>query len=196
VGWQNRDRQPYFDAMKLIFVLTILALPVLDILSLIKAGALLGFWPTLALLAAAAGLGTLVIRQQRFTAAARLRRSLAAGELPVREAFDSACVLGAGLLLLFPGLISDAVALLLLLPPVRVGLRRMLGRSLAAAGATVVWQDAAGIHRQGVVIDGVSEPVGGAAEPSPASPPASSPGRPPDAIPPLPAPVIVDRHDP
>jgi UPF0716 protein FxsA len=192
VGWHNRDRQPYFECMKLFFALAILSLPILDIVSLIKAGALLGFWPTLALLGAAAVLGTTVIRQQRFAAAARMRQSLAAGELPVREAFDSACVLLAGLLLLFPGFISDIAAALLLLPPVRLALRRMLARSLAAAGATVIWSDASGIRPEGMILDGEFEPVGSAAQP----PPAPSDGSQPEPVRSLPAPVIVDRSDP
>lgn len=192
VGWRSGARQPYFESMPLFFALALIALPLLDIVSLIKAGALLGFWPTLGLLAAAAALGTWVIRQQRFPTAARLRRSLAAGELPLREAFDGVCLLVAGLMLMFPGFISDAVALLLLLPPLRAGLWTMLGRSLAGAGATVVWRGAGGIRGQRVVIDGEFEPVGGAAQPSPSRPPR----RPPETAPPLPAPVIVDRHDP
>lgn len=192
VGWHNRDRQPYFKIMKLFFALAILALPILDIVSLIKAGALLGFWPTLALLGAAAVLGTAVIRQQRFAAAARMRQSLAAGELPVREAFDSACILLAGLMLLFPGFISDIAAAPLLLPPVRAALRRMLARSLTAAGATVIWPAAGGIGPNGVILEGEFEPVGAAAQPTPAP----SDGSQRQPVHSLPAPVIVDRSDP
>jgi UPF0716 protein FxsA len=45
----------------------------------------------------------------------------------VRELFDGACVLAAGLLLILPGFLSDIVAGVLLLPPVR----RLLYNALA-----------------------------------------------------------------
>lgn len=130
---------PYVEAMGLFFAFALIGLPILDIVSLIKAGALLGFWPTLGLVALAVVAGSTIVRHQGLSIGRSVQASLHAGRLPVVEAFNGACVLIAGLLLLFPGLVSDAVALLLLLPPVRGLLRRLVGWRIGVAGATVAW---------------------------------------------------------
>jgi UPF0716 protein FxsA len=63
-----------------------------------------------------------------------MRDALGRGEPPVAPVLDAVFLLLAGALLITPGLMSDAVALLLLFPPVRRGaarwlVRRLLGRA-------------------------------------------------------------------
>jgi UPF0716 protein FxsA len=128
--------------MATLLPLLLLALPVLDIISLVQAGGLLGFWPTLALVVGAGLAGAFLVRQQGLAIGASVRASLAEGRLPVIEAFDAACVLIAGALLLLPGLVSDVVAFALLLPPVRAGLRALIAWRLTRRGSTVVWTHA------------------------------------------------------
>ncbi len=123
----------------LAFGLIFLALPILDIVSLIKAGALWGFWPTVGVVLAAGLLGATIVRHQGFSIGRSVQQSLNAGRLPVIEAFDGACVLAAGALLLFPGLLSDALAMLLLLPPVRALLRLAIAWRLRRSGQTIAW---------------------------------------------------------
>ena len=93
--------------MKFALGLIFIALPILDIVSLIKAGAIWGFWPTLGVVVAAGILGTTIVRHQGFSIGRSVQQSLNAGRLPVIETFNGACVLAAGALLLFPGLLSD-----------------------------------------------------------------------------------------
>ena len=44
---------------------------------------------------------------------------MAAQRMPVRELFDGACLLVAGVLLLTPGFLTDAIGFALLIPPLR-----------------------------------------------------------------------------
>ncbi len=104
----------------------LVALPILDIVSLIKAGDLWGFWPTLGAVFASGLLGIGIIRHRGISIGRQVQQSLNEGRVPVIEAFHGACVLAAGTLLLLPGLVSDVLALLLLLPPVRTLLRRTI----------------------------------------------------------------------
>jgi UPF0716 protein FxsA len=53
-----------------------------------------------------------------------------AGRPPAREALDGALIIVGGALLLTPGFISDVGGLLLLLPPTRALIRRLLVRRL------------------------------------------------------------------
>lgn len=118
----------------------LVALPIFDIVSLIKAGDLWGFWPTVGVVLAAGLLGMTIIRHRGLSIGRQVQQSLNAGRLPVIEAFDGACVLAAGALLLLPGLASDVLALLLLLPPVRALLRRTIAWRLRRDGETMVWR--------------------------------------------------------
>ena len=122
-------------------LLTILFLfifvPLAEVGVFIEVGGLLGLWPTLALTVLTAVLGTLCIRWQGFGLINRARAQLEAGEAPVFELVSGACLVVAGVLLLVPGFVTDAVGFLLLLPPVRRLLfdRVLAARMTAVAGA-------------------------------------------------------------
>ena len=115
-------------------ILAAIAFPLLELAVLIKVGQSIGVWWTLLLLAAACIGGGLIINHQGFAA---LRRGLEASrrERPLIEpVLDSMLLILAGVLLLIPGFITDALALALLIPPLRRGLGRWaLSRLLAGA---------------------------------------------------------------
>lgn len=111
-------------ALALIFV----ALPLIEIAVLIKVGEAIGFWPTMLWLVAAAVLGSIVIREQGLSVVGRAFDTMREGRIPLEPMLDSYVVIMAGLLLIVPGLISDAIGLLLLIPPLRRWLiRRAVG---------------------------------------------------------------------
>jgi len=111
-------------ALALIFV----ALPLIEIAVLIKVGEAIGFWPTMLWLVAAAVLGSIVIREQGLSVVGRAFDAMREGRIPLEPMLDSYVVIMAGLLLIVPGLISDAIGLLLLIPPLRRWLiRRAVG---------------------------------------------------------------------
>ncbi len=112
--------------------LIFLALPLIEIALFIQVGELIGLWPTLGLVLLAALAGIVIIRLQGFHTLGRLRARIEAGEDPSGPLADAAMVLFAGILLLVPGFFTDAVAILLLIPPVRALLyRRAAGRFTA-----------------------------------------------------------------
>ncbi len=106
------------------------ALPLLELALLIKTGQLIGFWPTMAIVIGTGLLGAHVLLRQSWTTVRATQEALARGRPPVAPVLDGVFLLLAGTLLVTPGLISDSVALLLLIPPIRHGLARWLVRRL------------------------------------------------------------------
>lgn len=104
---------------------------------LIECGRLVGaVWVLLALLAGVL-LGGLVIRRAGASAWRRTRERLARGLTPSQEAADTTVILLAGLLLVFPGFVTDLAALLLLVPGTRSVARRPLERALSRVVVTM-----------------------------------------------------------
>jgi UPF0716 protein FxsA len=113
-------------------LLLLIAWPIAEIKVLILASQRIGGPTVLLLLAAAALLGSFLMRRPGLGVAASMRRSWAQGVPPARGMFDALCLLAAGFLLLLPGFLSDGAAVLLLLPPVRALLFRWATNRLVA----------------------------------------------------------------
>jgi UPF0716 protein FxsA len=77
-----------------------------------------GGW-VLAWLVFAAMAGVVLIKQARFSLISRLTSALSQGQFSLAAFIDSFRTVLAGLLLIFPGIISDVMAMILLLIPVR-----------------------------------------------------------------------------
>jgi UPF0716 protein FxsA len=76
----------------------------------------LGWW-MLAWVVLAACAGVALIKEARFALLARLAAGVAQGRFSITALTDSARTVLAGLFLIFPGVISDVIALMLLLLP-------------------------------------------------------------------------------
>ena len=117
-------------------IVLFLALPLVEIGLFVTVGGWLGLWPTLALVLASAVLGVAVLRGQGLRAMAGLQAAQAArGAIlsnPLSPLAHNALIMLAGMLLLLPGFLSDAIGVLLLIPPLRRGLIHLLGRALRA----------------------------------------------------------------
>ena len=97
-------------------VLLLLSFPVLEAIGIFWAASAIGGWVLLWLLLAAIA-GVMLIRVERVAWGARLLFSMQSGAHPLASLFTSGRILLAGGLLVFPGFISDAIALALLLIP-------------------------------------------------------------------------------
>jgi UPF0716 protein FxsA len=106
-------------SFRLAFLLVFVAFPLVEIMLLIKAGATIGFWPTVGLLFAAAFLGMVVIRNQGLTMVSRVLSAVNEGKMPIEPMLDGYARVVAGSLLIVPGFLSDAIGLVLLVPPLR-----------------------------------------------------------------------------
>ncbi|MEV4836845.1 FxsA family protein [Nonomuraea sp. NPDC049486] len=113
--------------MRLLLFLAFLAIPILEVWLLIQVGSVIGGWPTVGLLAAAALLGSWLVRREGRRAWHRLQESMRTGVMPERELADGALVLVGGVLLVMPGFLSDVVGLACVLPFTRPGMRRLGG---------------------------------------------------------------------
>lgn len=112
-------------------LLAVLGLPVAELVTFIAVAASLGFALALGLVLAGSLAGALLLRRAGGNHIARVRVAMTEGSFTALQA-DShgGIVLLAGILLLIPGFITDLVAILLLIAP----LRRALGRALGPGG--------------------------------------------------------------
>ena len=108
------------------------AVPIIELAAILQVGDWIGFWPTIGLLIADSILGSLLMRSQGRTAWRRFNETIAAGRPPAREVLDGVLIIFGGALLLTPGFVTDIAGILLLLPPTRAVLRRLLVRRFAA----------------------------------------------------------------
>jgi UPF0716 protein FxsA len=151
------------DPMRLqgLVPLLILAWPILEIVVFIVVGGAIGILPTVLLVIAGVVLGAVLLRVSGLALLSRLRTDVASGHAPERAMVSGAMTAIAGVLLIVPGFVSDAVALLLLLPPVQNALAARL-----AGGITIVGADVRPAPPDGVDLD----PDDFARKPDPSSP--------------------------
>lgn len=88
----------------------------LELITFIKVGANIGIFWTLFWIFFSAVAGITVIRIQGFTTLLRVRERLNAGEAPAKELLQGFLLTFAGLLLVIPGFITDALGVFLLVP--------------------------------------------------------------------------------
>lgn len=105
------------------------AIPVVELLLILKVAETIGILQTIALLIALAVAGVWLLLHQGISTWRALRAAIARGEVPATELIDAALLLVAGGLLLIPGFFTDAIALVFLLPASRAVTRRGLRRS-------------------------------------------------------------------
>ena len=117
--------------MALFLFLLFIVLPVAELYVIIQVGQWIGVLPTLALMMLSALVGAALARSQGRQVWRRFNEMMRAGRVPGREVFDGAMIVFGGALLLSPGFITDALGILLLLPPSRAAIRGMLKRAAA-----------------------------------------------------------------
>lgn len=100
----------------LVFFLILLAFPVLELVLMFQLAERYG-WGLLAYLVFAAVCGWLLIQDERWVAFGRMAETLREGQHPVRALLTSAKKVVAGILLILPGVLSDVIAIVILLIP-------------------------------------------------------------------------------
>ena len=71
-------------------------------------------------------IGSILARRQGWGIWRRVRSQMNQGQIPGADIFDGVLVFVAGALLITPGIITDAVGFLLLIPITRTGIRRVM----------------------------------------------------------------------
>ena len=118
----------------------LLLVPVLaEITVFILVGRWLGVLVTLLLFIAVGIIGSMLLKRQGMLALREMQAALARGEPPAEPVAHAALLVLAALLLIFPGFLSDLMAVPLLLPPVRRAVIRWLGVRAKRQGGFTVW---------------------------------------------------------
>jgi len=104
----------------------LLLIPLLDAILLVVFGAYFGWQIMVLVVVLSALLGLLLVRAEGRHTIRKIQRKAAQGETPTDELVDGALLLVAGAFLLTPGLVTDAIGLLLVLPPTRYPIRLAL----------------------------------------------------------------------
>jgi len=112
----------------LVLVALFIVVPLVEIAVIIQVGSWIGVLETIALLLLVSIVGAWLVKQQGLGVMRRIMRERDEGKVPGAALFDAALILVAGVLLLTPGFVTDVAGLLLLVPPVRVGIRAFLRR--------------------------------------------------------------------
>jgi UPF0716 protein FxsA len=113
-------------ALILIFVIV----PIAELYVILQVGDAIGVGWTILLLVADSLLGSYLLRSQGRTVWGRFNAALAEGRMPHREVMDGVLVIFGGAFLITPGFITDVFGLLLLLPPTRAVIRRLVAARL------------------------------------------------------------------
>ncbi len=122
------------------------ALGLLELFLLVKTGQWFGAWfPILAVLAGFVA-GGLTIRHTGVKSLAEIRQAGQTGQVGPETALGGLLGFLAGVLFILPGLLSDAAAILLLLPFVRHLIGRRFSRPSARRGGVVIDGEAVEVH--------------------------------------------------
>jgi UPF0716 protein FxsA len=115
-------------------LLAFVVVPFIELYLLLAIGREVGFLPTLAMVLVTGMVGASLARREGARVMRSWRESMARGQVPEDGILSGALVLVGGALLVAPGVFTDVVGLLLLIPPTRrfvaVRLRRALERKV------------------------------------------------------------------
>jgi len=123
---------------RFVYLAVFLGLPLAELYLLLLTAARIGALTTLLLLMLGVGAGLAVMRHHGMASLTRLRSALDRGQSPAGPMLEALLAQLAGILLVLPGFISDAVAVCLLITPIRRWLAARVARPAGAATSTQV----------------------------------------------------------
>jgi UPF0716 protein FxsA len=112
--------------MPVLLVVLFVIVPLVELVVIIQVAEVLSVGPTIALLVADSILGAWLLKREGRRAWSRFREALQQMRWPGDEVTQGALVIVGGTLLLTPGFVTDVVGFLLLLPPTRAAISRLL----------------------------------------------------------------------
>ncbi len=108
------------------FILLFTIVPLIELYLLIQVGKYLGVLPTIAVVFITGIMGGLLARSQGLSIYRRIQMDLQNGTIPTDSLIDGLFILIAGALLITPGLITDIVGFLVMIPAFRGWLRKRI----------------------------------------------------------------------
>ena len=138
----------------LALVAVFIVLPLLELYVILEVvGPWLDWYGTIALLVVDSIIGSLLLRSQGRAVWRRFNAVMAEGRMPHREVIDGVLIVFGGAFLITPGFITDIVGLVLLIPPSRAIVRRLVARRLGTRLAVSVAERGPG---RGYDVDGTA----------------------------------------
>ncbi len=125
-------------------------LPLVDLWLLLSIGEVFGFWPTIGLTIVVAFLGAYLGKREGLKVLAQWKRALGEFRMPEDGLVSAALVLVGAVLLITPGVLSDALGLLLLFPPSRRVFAKVVGAYLTRRFARAAEEGRFHVHVQSV----------------------------------------------
>jgi UPF0716 protein FxsA len=120
-------------------IAVLLLIPLLDIMLLVALAAFIGPVPTVLLVVLTALIGLLLVRAEGRHTLRKIQVKTTQGELPTDELVDGGLLLVAGVMMLTPGLVTDLVGLLIVIPftryPIRLAVKKFVITPYADAKA-------------------------------------------------------------
>jgi UPF0716 protein FxsA len=120
----------YTSLMFLRLLLLFTVVPLIELFLLVKLGTVIGIGPTVLIVISTGVLGAFLARRQGLGVLRRISQDLNEGRLPANALIDGLLILIAGAVLLTPGLITDALGFLLLVPQGRSVVRKQVAARL------------------------------------------------------------------
>lgn len=111
-------------------LLLFILVPILELIIIVQLGRYVGLGYTLATVVVLGFLGALIAKQQGLRTLFRIKDDLAHGRLPAQELIEGLLILVGAVLLITPGLLTDAVAFFFLIPATRKLVKIFLRRKL------------------------------------------------------------------
>lgn len=112
--------------MLLVLGLLFVVVPIVEIYFIIQVAHVIGGWETIGLLIFESLLGAWLMKRQGIGALNRIAQAIEQHRAPGKELIDGFLILVAGVLMVTPGFVTDVFGFLLLLPPTRAIVRRLL----------------------------------------------------------------------
>ncbi|MER2494160.1 FxsA family protein [Catenovulum sediminis] len=126
--------------------LLFVVMPIAEIAVLLHVGELIGGWTTFFIVIVTAIVGAHLVRAQGLAALAEIKSKSAQGVLPADSITEGLMILVAGVLLVTPGFITDAIGFLLTLPITRKPLAKIF---LSQLGPKLFTQTVYASHHHG-----------------------------------------------
>lgn len=109
---------------RLILLFTIV--PLIELIILIKIGEIVGIIPTITLVILTGILGAALAKSQGILIIGKIRNELNTGQIPAENMLNGLLVLIGGIVLLTPGLLTDILGFILLIPVTRNMIKKIL----------------------------------------------------------------------
>ena len=116
-------------------------IPLVELFLLLQIGSIIGAVNTILLVIITGVLGAYLAQQEGIRTLERIRSLMARGEMPGEPLIDALLILVAGFVLITPGILTDLLGFLMLVPATRAPIRRwikgQLERKFSASNAAV-----------------------------------------------------------